>query len=288
MPREYGVDVSAHQPSSLAQYRTAGAKFAIIKASEGTSYRSPVAAEQVRSAHHNRFESVHAYHFANFSNSVHQAKKEAKFFIEQAKRLNIAKDRFLVLDWEASQSNYVQGSAYQNTKAIKAFMSKIKRAGYKPMLYSGASLLRNNIETTAIVKKFGTCLWVASYKTMAAQYEADFGYFPSMNGIAIWQFTDNWRGLNVDGNISLVSLTHKAKAEKPAKHVTPKIVYAPVINNDPHYMISLRNEKGHATGKFIPTNSRWKVFGDKIINGHRYYKLGSNEQWVPAKYLKEL
>ena len=32
-----------------------------------------------------------------------------------------------------------------------------------------------------------------------------------MDNVAIWQFTDNWRGLNVDGNISLIDLKTDGK-----------------------------------------------------------------------------
>lgn len=282
--RSYGVDVAAYQPTSLKKYYDAGAKFAIIKATEGTGYFNPNAVGQIKSAHHYKM-FVHAYHFANFGHSIHQAKIEAKFFVERCKALNISRHRYLVLDWEGSPYNYVQGDVSDNTQAIIAFMNTIKKLGYKPMLYSSASLLDNNIGEELIVKNFGDCIWVASYATMGRIDQPDFGYFPSMKGVAIWQFTDNWKGLNVDGNVSL--LKHKA-AKSAAKKVDkqPSIVYAPVIAGNPHYMISLRDSNGHATGKFIPTNSRWKVFDQKYIKGRKFYKLGTDKQWVPAKYLK--
>lgn len=299
MPREYGVDVSAYQPSNLSKYVRAGAKFVIVKATEGTGYFSPVAAAQIRSAHHYHI-FVHAYHFANFGHSMHQAKIEAKFFVERCKTLNISRHRYLVLDWEGSPYNYVQGNVSDNTQAIIAFMRTIKKLGYKPMLYSSASLLNSNIGEELIAKNFGNCIWVASYATMSAVWSANFAYFPSMPGVAIWQFTPNWKGLDVDGNISLTDI-NSAKITKKLR-LDPKksqkasnygqrsqknvIVYAPVIDNNPHYMISLRDGNGHATGKFIPTNSKWKVFAEKNISGVKYYKLGTDKQWVPAKYLR--
>ena len=66
-----------------------------------------------------------------------------------------------------------------------------------------------------ITAKYGTCLWVASYKTMNRQDTADFGYFPSMDNIAIWQFSSNWYGLNVDANITLIDLKSDVPALKP-------------------------------------------------------------------------
>lgn len=49
--REYLVDVAAYQPSSMNAYHKAGAKGVLIKATEGTWYKSPVAGAQVKSAH---------------------------------------------------------------------------------------------------------------------------------------------------------------------------------------------------------------------------------------------
>lgn len=292
--REYLVDVSAYQPSSLASYHSAGAKQVIIKITEGTNYFSPVAAAQIRSAHaHHMY--VHGYHFATFGRSVSQAKKEAKHCIARAEKLGISKKRYIACDWETGDGNNVYGGKKASAKAIIAFMSEVHKAGYKVLLYSGAALLRNNIDTARIVKKFGTCIWVASYPTDLA-YKPDFDYFPSMNGIAIWQFCDNWKGLNVDGNISLIDL-HKEttvvhKTAKPIEKPKPKlekktgVVYAPIINRNPKWMIQLMNVDGHYTGKYIKTNTRWKYFDVKTIKGMKCYKLGTDTQWVPAKFTK--
>lgn len=292
--REYLVDVSAYQSSSMAKYHAAGAKGVLIKATEGTWYKSPVAGAQVKSAHkYHMF--VHIYHFATFGASISRAKAEAKIFVARAEYLGISKKRYLACDWEVGDGNNVYGGKAASAKAIIAFMEVCTKAGYKVLLYSGTSLLRNNIDTARIVKKFGTCIWVASYPTDLA-YKPDFNYFPSMNGVAIWQFCDNWKGLGVDGNISLIDLhketatTHKAAkpVEKPKSKPEKKtgVVYAPVINHNPKWMIQLMDSAGHYTGKYIKTNSRWKYFDVKAIKGMKCYKLGTDKQWVPAKYLK--
>lgn len=292
--REYLVDVSAYQRTSMASYHAHGATGIIVKGTEGTWYRNPSASKQIASAHHYHMW-VHMYHFANFGHSVHQAKLEARACLAEAKRLNISKKRYIFSDWEASNQNYIQGSRSANTKAILAFMAEIKKAGYKVGLYSGASVLRNNVNTSEIVKKYGTCIWVASYATKGRIDTPNFGYFPSMDGVAMWQFTDNWHGLNVDGNISLVDLhsvktkkaTVKKSVEKPNQKPIKKtgIVYAPIINNNLNWKIRLLDSNGHYT-KYIRTNTRWKYFDIKMIKGMKCYKLGTNQQWVPAKYVK--
>ena len=290
--REYLVDVSAYQGTSMAQYHSRGATGIIVKGTEGQWYRNPLAVKQIASAHYHHMW-VHMYHFANFGHSVHQAKLEARACLAEAKHLNISKKRYIFCDWEASAQNYIQGSRLANTKAILAFMTEIKKAGYKVGLYSGASVLRNNVDASTIVKKYGACLWVASYATMGRIDTPNFGYFPSMDGVAMWQFTDNWRGLNVDGNVALIDLHAEKKpvlnkdykpAVKPVRKV-PKIAYVPIINNNSNYHVRLLDSKGHYQ-KYIATNTRWKVWGVKIIKGMKCYKIGTDTQWVPAKFTK--
>ena len=284
--RQYVVDVAAYQNTSLAAYHSAGAKAVFVKLTEGTGYFNPKATAQIRSAHaHHMY--VHAYHFATFGSSVRRARDEAKWFIKRAKVLNISKKRYMALDWETGDGNVVSNGKTVSTRAIIAFMNTVKKAGYKVMLYSGASLLRNNIDTRSVVSKFGTCLWVASYATMGRIDTPNWGYFPSMDGVAMWQFTDNWHGLNVDGNITLIDLHAENKSKpavKPVKKV-PKIVYVPIINNNPNYHVRLLDSKGHYQ-KYIATDTHWKVWGVKIIRGMKCYRIGTDAQWVPAKFTK--
>ena len=292
--RQLGIDAAVYQGTSMTAYHNAGAKFGIIKLTEGRGYINPKAHYQIKSLHANHMY-VHAYHFATFGYNPSRAKAEAKFFVNRAKAENISKKRYLWLDWETGSGNCVTGGKVANTKAILAFMKVCHDEGYKVGLYSGASLLRTAIDTKKIIQKYGTCIWVASYPTDLA-YKPDFDHFPSMDGVAIWQFCDNWRGLNVDGNISLADL-HKEtatahKAAKPTEKPKPKpekktgVAYAPIINHNPSWMIQLMDSTGHYTGKYIKTNTRWKYFDIKTIKGMKCYKLGTDKQWVPGKFLK--
>ncbi len=282
--RDFVVDAAVYNSTDMSAYKRAGARQVIVKVTEGLGYINPKASAQVKSAHDNHMY-LHAYHFATFGNNVGRAKKEAKFFVSHAKKLNISKKRYLWLDWETGDGNVVINSAYSNTKAILAFMKVCHNAGYKVGLYSSASIFRQYVDTDKIIKKYGTCLWIASYTTLGRIDNPDFNYFPSMNGVAIWQFTDNWRGLNVDGNVALIDL-HAEKKSKPAvKPVkeAPKIVYVPVLYGNPNYKVRLLDSNGHYQ-KYISTNTRWKVWGVKIIKGMKCYRIGTNEQWVPAKF----
>lgn len=291
--RTYGVDVASYQATDMAAYHKAGASFAIVKLTEGTDYLNPKASKQVASSRANHMY-THAYHFARFGSSVSHAKKEAAFFIKEAKKLDISQKRMLWLDWESGSGNTVTGPKASNTAAILAFMDAVKAAGWRPGLYSGASLMRTAIDTKQVIKKYGTCLWVASYPTMAAVSTADFNCFPSMDGVAIWQFTSNWHGLDVDGNVALVDLNSdvKPKAEvkpkpkpKAASNDFKHVVKVKYLGKDKaSWKVRLLSKDGHYTDSYVPQGSSWKTFKVMTIKGKKCYLIGK-DLWIPDEFV---
>ena len=215
--RSYGVDVSSYQDTNVANY--SGAKFAIVKVSEGLDYRNPKAQSQISTAKANGMLPM-AYHYGRFSSNSNVAVQEGNYAVNSAKAVGLNVGSYLALDYEQGSGNETGGDAGANTTAILAFLDTIVSAGYQPLLYSGAALLKSKIDTGKVLAKYPNCLWVASYPVSGATSESNFIYFPSMDGVAIWQFTDNWRGLNVDGNISLIDLKTDGKpvaqSSKPA------------------------------------------------------------------------
>lgn len=293
--KTYGVDVASYQPTDLAAYHKAGASFAIVKLTEGTNYLNPKAAKQVASSRANHLY-THAYHYARFGSSVSQAKKEAAYFIKAAKKEDISQKRMLWLDWESGSGNVVTGSKAANTAAILAFMDVVKAAGWRPGLYSGASLMRSAIDTKQVVKKFGTCLWVASYPTMAAVSSADFNYFPSMDGVLIWQFTSNWHGLGVDGNVAVAEINATSAKPKPKSKAKPKPKKATATDfhgvvrvnslgpGKASWKVRLLSKDGHYTDSYVPQMTSWKTSKAMTIKGMECYLIGK-DLWIPAKYV---
>lgn len=280
--RSYGIDVASYQDTSV---NYAGAKFALVKLTESTSYLNPKASDQIKSAKANGL-LVAGYFYANHSGSVTRARAEAKYAVEKAKALGIPAGSYIADDFEQGSGNNTTGGATANTDAILAAMQVIKDAGYKPLIYSGAFVLRNHMSVSRIVKNFGTCIWVASYKIMGRQDYADFNYFPSMDGVAIWQFTDNYRGLNVDGNISLIDLkidsdNHQVKS---AEKATESLSQHPVVKWDIGAVAVVSNSKGayvytdssltkRESDTLKRQGSLWQVFG--FENGA--IKVGKNQ-----------
>ena len=214
--RSYGIDVSSFQGTDLTKYANLGAKYAFVKVSEGLDYRNPKAKAQINSAKDNGM-MVSGYHYARFSANSGVAVQEGHYTVNSAAEVGLPKGSYLACDWETGSGNVTDQGYEVSANAILAFLDVIVDAGYKPLLYSGAGLLKGNIDTKKVLAKYPNCLWVAAYPldNGVPASEPDFGYFPSMDGVAIWQFTDNWKNLKVDGNISLIDLKLDAAAPNP-------------------------------------------------------------------------
>lgn len=227
------------------------------------------------------------YFYATFSNNSARAKTEAEFACKKAVELGLPKGTYLAVDWENGSGNNIYCGVSSSTSAILAAMAVIKANGYLPLFYSGASAMRNQVDYRSIVKAYGNCLWVASYPTMAAVNSANMAYFPSLDGVAIWQFTDNYRGLNVDGNISVLTLKTSVGTSTAKKGGDFEMALHPVAKWDINRLFVVTNKKGcslydgpdlkHKV-KTLSRKSTWKALDEK----GGAIKLGKN-QWVDGR-----
>ena len=238
-----GQDVSSYQLSDfeyMLQRKQLGSDFTIVKLGgsggfEGEHYQNPKASAQLANASKSG-QDVAGYFWGQFGSDRLLAQKMARFAVSDAHRTGLKQGAAIALDYEQGASM----SSTANTDAIIEFMSAIKDAGYKPLLYSGAYYIKRYVDIERIGKQFGTCLWVASYKTTGLQLAPDFAYFPSMNYVAMWQFADNWHG--TDGNVELVSVikgdVKNAVAVKPT--VTVSGSYYTIRPGDSWWLIANR------------------------------------------------
>ena len=203
-----GVDVSSWQGTNLDQQAKSGAQFAVVKVSEGTNYQNPNAQGQIQSAEQNNMMTM-GYHYTHFGSNSNQAVQEGNYAVNSAQQAGLPQGSYLATDWEQDVNNNTNGSVEANTNAITSFMDTVHDGGYNPMLYSSEWLLKNKVDTNKISEKYPNALWVAKYKTNGREDNPDFNYFPSMDNVAIWQYTQNWRGQNVDGNVNVVPLSNK-------------------------------------------------------------------------------
>ena len=206
-----GVDVSSWQGTKLDQQAKSGAQFAVVKVSEGTNYQNPNAQGQIQSAEQNNMMTM-GYHYTHFGSNSNQAVQEGNYAVNSAQQAGLPQGSYLATDWEQDVNNNTNGSVAANTNAITSFMDTVHDGGYNPMLYSSEWLLKNKVDTNKISEKYPNALWVAKYKTNGREDNPDYNYFPSMDNVAIWQYTQNWRGQNVDGNVNVVPLSNKGNS----------------------------------------------------------------------------
>ena len=286
-----GQDVSSYQLSDfeyMLQRKQLGPEFTIVKLGgsggfEGEHYQNPKASAQLANASKSG-QDVAGYFWGQFGSDRLLAQKMARFAVSDAHRTGLKQGAAIALDYEQGASM----SSTANTDAIIEFMSAIKDAGYKPLLYSGAYYMKRYVDIERIGKQFGTCLWVASYKTTGLQLAPDFAYFPSMNYVAMWQFADNWHG--TDGNVELVSVikgdVKNAVAVKPT--VTVSGSYYTIRPGDSWWLIAnrfgmdmyqLAQLNGMSINNVIHPGQKIKVKGT-IKNGAKPVKNTNTSSYV--------
>lgn len=232
--REQGVDWSKFQGNSgVFGYNTD--KFVFSQAGGfygGTNIPQTTYNTQVASAK-KAGKRVHTYLWDGVGGDMTNAKAMIAYYLP---RVRTPKGSIVALDYEDGASNSVTA----NTNVILAQMALIKAAGYTPALYSGKAYLNAHVNVSAIVKAYGNCLWLAEYPDYLVRTKPDYNYFPSMDGVAIFQFTSMYKAGGLDGNVDLTGITKsgyttasKAKAKanvkkaqkaKKAKKATFKVV----------------------------------------------------------------
>lgn len=171
------IDVSSHNGHNIEGImEDIGTTNTIIKISEGTTYINPCLSAQVEQSNPIGF-----YHFAWFGGDVDEAEREARYFLDNVPQ----KVKYLCLDYE----DHASGDKQANTDACIRFMEILKENGYEPIYYSYKPFTLNNIYYEQILAKFPNSLWIAGYGLNDGN--ADFEYFPSMDGIRWWQYSSN-------------------------------------------------------------------------------------------------
>ena len=171
------IDVSSHNGYDITGIlEDMGTQNTIIKVSESTNYLNPCLSAQVEQSN-----PVGFYHFAWFGGDVEEAELEARYLLDNVPK----KVKYLVLDYE----DHASGDKQANTDACIRFMEILKENGYEPIYYSYKPFTLDNIYYEQILAKFPNSLWIAGYGLNDGN--ADFEYFPSMDGIRWWQYSSN-------------------------------------------------------------------------------------------------
>lgn len=247
------IDLSSYQKdTTVSTLKATGAKYAIIKISEGTTYVNPYVASLKNKCEQAGIKGFAYYHFAQFGDNATLAKQEADFCIKRAKALGIPKGSLIIVDVENRNNG---------TTGAKAFLAEIQNSGYKSGFYTYKFLYPNfNIKTLHSVFDF---FWAAAYPlgSGAAFGKPDFHYFPSNDYIDVWQYTDNINGLGIDGSIIVNDKCEKLFNKPIVKPDKPKT--KPKTNK---WIDELGDTWYKSKGQFtlkVPTNLR---FGAKTTS----------------------
>ncbi|MDQ8694361.1 GBS Bsp-like repeat-containing protein [Streptococcus sp. IsoGale021] len=183
------VDVSSHNGHiSKEDYQhlaEKGVNGVVVKLTEGTSYKNPYAASQTQNAQAAGMQ-VSAYAFSHYTNEA-EARAEARYFAEEARRLNLPSSTVMVNDIEDSDMR-------PNINATtQAWADEMRRMGFSNLMYytSASWIDRNNLRTKGPIQteQFGLeNFWVAQYPT--SKLSADDAKILKYNSEAgAWQFT---------------------------------------------------------------------------------------------------
>lgn len=245
-------DVANYQPDTLAYFKSLKAKGSgatIVKITQGTGYINPKATNQVNQADQAGLKTA-GYHYAMFGGNVAQAHAEANYFLKQA-GARLAKGSILALDYEDAATTGTNKNA--NANAIIAFMNDVKNAGYIPWFYTGKYFIASHVNHDAVNKAFPNTTWIAGYP--GTSYP-DFNYFPSVPGVIAWQYTNNWKGLGLDGSTLLLDWP---EGNKPSSVSSPKQVKKVVNSLNPDQVLHV--------GEHFKARPAYRVDEMKYVNG---------------------
>lgn len=183
-----GPDLASYQhPGGArvdwAQVARSGARFAFVKATEGTSYTNPYFAADYRGAHQAGLPRS-AYHYARPSGDLTTARDQADFFVRTAGTASAKGDLPLTLDLEESG-----GLAAKALVAwTHAFVDEVTALTSRPViLYTYPSFwqsaMGNSNEFTSLP------LWIASYRSGGPRSPLPGGW----SSWTFWQYTSDGR-----------------------------------------------------------------------------------------------
>ncbi len=283
--RSQGVDWAKYQGfNGVRGYKNDQFAIAQIGGSYGGTFiDQPTYNSQVASAL-NQGMRAHTYIWYGVGGSRALGKQCLDYYLP---RIKTPKGSIVALDYEDGAS----GSVKANTDAIIAGMQQIKNAGYTPMYYSYKPYTLAHVDYKRIVQKFGTCLWIAAYPDYLVRSTPYWETFPTMDGVAIWQFTSTYINGGLDGNIDLTGITHKGydgqdykptpQPSKPTNKKQVDVTYAMHQRNG-HWLSPVKNAGSGANGFAGVPYSAHDMLYIKVNHGSVKYRVHTQEDgWLP-------
>lgn len=255
--RLYGGDYSKYQTNLFNN--TGRDSFAINQIGgdvNGYIYNDWTYSRHAQQARNNGWH-FHTYIWDQTGSNSWETQRMLNYFLP---RLQQPRGAIVALDYEAGASWNVEA----NTDAILTGMRQIKNAGYTPMLYSYRPYLQAHVDVNRVLVEFPNSIWVAGYQSGLSVWP-NFGYFPSMNGVAIWQYSDY--GGQQDLNVDLTGITQNGYTN----HSTGAY-NAPKVQQPKPTQPAQNRSNQDVTYTVKPGDSWWKIAND---HGMNMYALAS-------------
>ena len=198
-----------------------------------------------------------------------QADKVLDYFLP---RVQTPKQSIVALDVE---------SGAQSTSTVDYALSRIKQAGYTPVLYGYKGYLQSHVDLASLAKKY--TLWLAEYPDYSVTTKPNYNFFPSFDNIGIFQFTSTYVAGGLDGDVDLTGITdngyRNGDAGKPVSK--PQAVKQGIVADrtpkkdiSTGYTVKVNyGAKSWASGQLIPSWVKGRMYpvvqtgGDKVLLG---------------------
>lgn len=228
---------------------------------------------------------MHTYIWYQVGSDKQAAKQCMDYFLP---RVQTPKRSIVALDYEDGAS--CDQSA--NTDAIIYAMRRIKQSGYTPVYYSYKPYTLSHVDYKRILAEFPNSLWIAAYKDYAVTTSPDYSYFPSLDGIAEWQFTSMYKAGGLDGNVDLLGITQNgyrngvaAKPVSKPQAVKQGIVADNTAKSDIRTGFTVKvnfSARNWASGQAIPNWVKGKSYKVQQTSGDRVL-LSGIMSWIKRK-----
>lgn len=228
---------------------------------------------------------MHTYIWYQVGSDISKAKQCMDYFLP---RVQTPKRSIVALDYEDGAS--CDRSA--NTDAIIYGMRRIKQSGYTPVYYSYKPYTLSHVDYKRILAEFPNSLWIAAYKDYAVTTSPDYAYFPSLDGVAEWQFTSMYKAGGLDGNVDLLGITQNgyrngvaAKPVSKPQAVKQGIVADNTAKSDIRTGFTVKvnfSARNWASGQAIPNWVKGKSYKVQQTSGDRVL-LSGIMSWIKRK-----
>ncbi|BDX47763.1 1,4-beta-N-acetylmuramidase [Enterococcus hirae] len=276
-----GVDWAIYQ-GDQGRFGYAHDKFAIAQIGgynangiyEQSTYKTQVASAIAQGKR------AHTYIWYDTYGNMDIAKQAMDYFLP---KIQTPKGSIVALDFEHGASS----DRNANTETILYGMRRIKQAGYTPMYYSYKPFTLQYVDYQRIIKEFPNSLWIAGYPSYNVTPEPLYNYFPSMDGVAIWQFTSTYIAGGLDGNVDLTGITDNGytNSDKPQTE-TPAINAGEETSETPKSEIKVGDTvkvnfsaNQWATGEAIPQWVKGESYKVQQIDGNKIL-LANILSWI--------